>query len=447
VALLLFEQVWAVVARGESDKEPHLSFLECYDIILRNYSEREIEYLNILSPQSTSSAEPGCFKLIDDSLVPQCRWNRVVKSPTDPSDRTQTVRFHGTNRFVVTPLRPRLSLHPWMQCEPGSTHDFAVTVFRATNRTLASLSFEDDAKIAQFDPEHPEQTTYWIRFAYRPQVVHRVSRPLRFGCYLVQPCEILSPGEVLADLDSRLTFLADDCELREPADEAREAVLHRIFSSHKASLRVEDHRISVITEGNIQLHNPIVEGPCSVLGIQQLKTRTNTADREPAVIRSWLLGAANYPLEDPLHMARAVYRHLVQYGGPYGKTKEELSAAVAFQSHANVSHVVEALVQLKFVERVPNAEKCFRLDKEMPPTHPLLALEPNSQDWQEMGYLFLPFLDALYGKLPVPGRPPSDASSFTPKSVRIHFELAYDARRDCRNAMLSFADTDAEAHT
>ena len=206
--------------------------------------------------------------------------------------------------------------------------------------------------------------------------------------------------------------MAQSPRFRQVAEELERVVLQETFRREGTSTRVEDHRISLITDEQVLVLNPHVEGQCGFVGVHPV---ANTDS--PAIARTFYSGANHYPISDPVTMARLVYAYLRDwaYNPADAKTKEQVTAAVAPDFHSNVSHVVEALVKLEFLLSPASGVFCF--NKRM--QTPSFLQQPSGDGEIDLGPSAKETRKRLYGSIDSP------PSRFSAKSFRIHFDLGF----------------------
>lgn len=410
---LMFEQIWPVLEDNE------LRFLECYDFVFRVHSPETLRHLYILSPQG---AYAHVFDLLDDIDVKQCDW--PVNVLAGAKNGSKTVEFDGTEKFEATRLKPQIKRTGWLYPQPSAdpSHLKGVAAFVSTEMSMAKIEFKNNQELCRFSPEDAGSTTYWMRLAYKPKVIHRAA-PIAFDpqgmskpIFRIQPCQILSPDLVLSHLSDQLAFLEKKPSMKEGAIKAREEALTRRFYSEESSTRIEDHRITLITTPEFMVSNTMAEGACGTLGVQDVSNN--------ALARKWFMGAKHYATNDALTLARSVFRYLREWGLHVAdaKSKEAITAALAPDQHPNISHIVEGLCRLGLIFET-GRKGYYSLNEERRDS-------PLANALAGYGELDSPAItkacrDVFYGSLPIPYRDPTENSRFAAKGGRIHFDLAY----------------------
>ena len=413
---VLYEQIWPQVVNGD------VKIKECYDLVVRSTSDAEFDSLLMLSPQRAPQGA-GVFQLLQDQ--PELSWILKDNEPVSAHADRRKISFvspanEPPSEFEVTPLWPVLEPVDWIAAAPAN--DRAVGAFAGTNMTLGKILFADGGKIRRFDPKDPGGTTYWIRLVYEPEVQHLTVDPIGFGApgdepiFRVRPCCILCPQQVINWLSASLEFLANTRVF--PEDAARTTstkVLRDGFWKPGTSSRIEDHRISVVTGDDCIVFNTNVEGDCGFL------TAGNADEHKVGspLTRTWYSGSRHYPQSDPLTMLQLIYAYLKQWAtvGTDAKTKEQISAAHAFQSHANVSFVVEGMLKLGLIKCLPEG----RYYVESPLDGAKLC--PDN-DERILGNRDSEARTYLYGELPITAAS-SPPSRFKYKGFRVFFDMAF----------------------
>ena len=408
---VLLEQIWPMVRNGQ------VQFLECYDFIFRSHSPEPLDRLYILSPQSAGDTQ--IFVLQKDSETTYCDWPLgITTSPDQPKVCVLRIPSLSAEDYGVTRLYPQIDKPTWLKSVTPASATFTIT-----QMTMSKLTFKDQC-IRQFDKSKPNETTYWLRLAYFPKIIHRMPKPTIFGplngpaTLNIWPCEVLSPSEVLRHLENQLDVLS---ELHpDGARGAYDAALMNGFCSPATSTRVEDHRISFVTDRHFMLFNTVVEGPCGFLGAQQI------TPKEPRLVRTWFNGAKYYPANDALSMTRLVYKYLREsaLNEKDAKTKEAISSAIAPDSHSNVSHIVEALRKLDYVQEVTDRKGWYFIKPPLLDDGQLFLANPTGAEEYDFGKRDGVIRNALYGELPLPDRN-TGTTRFEMKGVRLHCDLAF----------------------
>jgi hypothetical protein len=416
---VLLEQLWPMYDR----KRKALTFLQCYDVILRSHSKTSLNKLYVLCSQPTPAGSPLRLERPESRMLSLTDWI-VTEEIGSATDTLRTIRVDASAVFQVKRLIPRLAPQSWM------SQDFdAVAVFRYAKMSLARVTFEGNGVIERFDPAHPGETTYWIRFAFVPEKNSASERPtFAFGAlgsplFQIRSCQILSPPLVLGELSDRLDLFEADEVLADGARAARKHIFDELFHKPSTSTRVEDHRIALVASPEFLVLNSVLQGKCGFHGVQPVKT-TNP----PAVARMWFAGARHYPTTDPICMARLVYGYLREWAWNEkdAKQKEAISSAVAPESHTNVSHVVDALCKLGYIREARDAKGRYWVDEVLPDGSLFLA-NPAGTSEIDLGERDTEIRDSLYGELSLPDRPQSSRFSFLLGGPRIHYDLAYGA--------------------
>lgn len=424
---LLYEQIWPRVSGSE------LEFLECYDIILRSHAENPLDRLYVLSPHQPTAG--SVFQLTHDDKLSHCDW--VFEKKNFRGTENHRVGFVGRMgedppEYNVTRLRPEMREPSWwlphQESDPG-----VISAFLGTGMTMAEVRFGDGRVIERFDPRRESETTYWLRLAFEPKIVHLTDSPIPFGAsgasplFRVQPCAALCPHQVLEQLSWQLEHLATQRGFREAAPKAREAIFGGVFRKPGTSMRVEEHRISLVTDHRFLVMNTTVEGDCFLLG-PELSRATPLPDG--CLVRSCYSGAAYYPQSDPLGLAGEVIRYLGEtaYYEADAKTKETVSSALSSTSHGNISHIIEALATLGLLHRDKKRQNYFFINQEQYEDGKRLYTRAPALNELILGNRDREIRDLLYGVLPVPGEiltKREARSRFRHMGFCIFFDLAY----------------------
>jgi len=196
-------------------------------------------------------------------------------------------------------------------------------------------------------------TTYWLSFNFRSTPPGAGLRPIvgsAFNGAMWASCQCFGASNVLKYLnDSLLTMASRMPHLAAATDSIRYEVFERRSLRPRGSTRLERQTISVVFgSGSIPL-NAQTGGNCCFV-----ETRPGGDDNAFQSARLYVVGAEYFCANDPIGLAADVYDHLNKFGfcDENAKTKEEISTAIRGSAHDNVSHVVEALVEAKVVERV-----------------------------------------------------------------------------------------------
>jgi hypothetical protein len=270
--------------------------------------------------------------------------------------------------------------------------------------------------IEPFDHERSAETTYWLRLAFQPHVAHRVEKPIHFlNQFRIQPCEILSPSAVLADLEEKLTALQLDNQWSAHGKQGLETIVTNIFRKENTSTRIEEHRISIVTDEKFWVCNPHVEGSCGFLDVQSVP------GQQP-IARTWFAGANSYPASDPLTMTRSVYEYLRDWAPEpaHAKSMEQISAAVSPNNHNNVSHIVEVLCASKRADRTGEGTFFF-----LSPVVPFLLRSGAEMHDASMADEGIALRNLLYGRMTVRNSQTTVISEFKFKGFRVTFDLAF----------------------
>jgi hypothetical protein len=416
---MMYEQIWPRV-----DERGALAVLECYDFVLRSHTPEEISSLHILSPQ-TLVAKGDRFDVLPNDVCEEYNWIFQMLAHDRKDHNKARIQFAAPFGeppllYGVTQLRPSIRKAAWLR-----TANDRMIAFQSTGMTMAEVALEDGPKIKKFDPEHPDETTYWLRLAFEPKIQHLTETPIAFAprkqsVLSVQPCSILCPQQVLYHLSSQLKLMETDSRtvLGKGAKVAQEEVFDKVFEKPKTSARIEEHRISLATGPEFLVLNTSIEGDCGFVSVQLLKN----ADRK--LTRTWFTGAKYYPLSDPLTTASIVYTYLKHWAHNEAgaKSKEAVSAALSSHSHENISHVVEALVTLGFVKAV--GQGLYYVHGAPLPENELFLQEVRGSAEIDLKRRDREIRDILYGPLPVPDRG-GDLSRFRRKGFRIFNDLGF----------------------
>lgn len=416
---LLQEQIWPHFERDGKSGALKLSFLECYDFIVRSHAKEAISHLFILSPHSPSGKH-GIFKLKRHEEITFCDWG--VRGSGGATGGPITVKA-GELSYRVTRLSPKLSRPEGLQ-----TNFQAGTALGTTGMTVLIVTFEEGELVQPFDRNNPSATTYWIRLAFCPNVLHRPTEPMKFGqpggcpALLLRTCSIYSPNLVVERLDSELELLAAGGPTADGAKDARKMLLDDLFKSKRTSTRIEDHRITLVTSPDFLVMNMMAEGACTFMGIEHV-----AADEKSHIARTWLTGAAYDATNDALFMAKLVYRYLREWArNPKdAKTKEAITSAVAPNNHANVSHVVESLRGLGFLQEHSEWKGYYWIKEPMIEDGKLFLGDSGPQQELDLGARDGEIRAALYGSIPVAVEGRTETSRFVQRGLKIHYDLAF----------------------
>jgi len=415
---MLCEQIFPQIDGSVGD--PRMEATECYDFIIRSHCPRDtpLNHLYILSPHSCGDETD--FSAVFPLIETHSRFDGIFLDAQHSKGERWRLEFAGEGQpiaFEVTRLRAQLQPFPWPSPTPR-----LLGAWSGTGKTLAKVTFPGQ-KIRRYDREDDGATTYWLRLAFRPRVKSFAEGPVRFGSaiaggtqplFYVQPCTVMSPDLVVADLTRRLKIMARDTDFGAETRLLRDAVLNKCLLNDGASCRIEDHRVSLVIDPHrFLVLNSQVEGSAAFIEVEAIPG-TKTCHRK------WYAGARHFPQTDPVYTAYQVHAHLKSWADKARPmTKEQITAEVAPEAHANIAHVTEALKALDYV-RTEDGQK-FYAGKELA-GHPALFSEPTSEfDFAEDD---AGLRDRLFGENPVPHHP-GEVSRFRAKGFQIHFDLAF----------------------
>lgn len=419
---MLYEQIWPGIRDGKLD------ILECYDLVFRWHGEQPLTKLYILSPQGPSEDSPDdSFTLLRDAATGQCDWIfREKKSfPTVPP--RLDLAFVGpaqqpTVKFQTICLEPSIRKASWIDSLRMDSK-LALTAFEATRTTLAEVSF-GDVTVRKYDPSAPSETTYYVRLAFRPAIHHLTPAPIPFGpvgckaLFHIQPCVVYGPCQALRHLGLALERLTAIPSLGNDARKARDRIFAEVFERNGTSTRIEDHRVSLVIPSNFLIVNATVLGDCSPLVLE--------TPQQDVLPRSCAAGAKHHPHTDPLTLAREVYGYLkhTATNESDAKTKEMISSALSCRSHNNISHVVEALRNLRFVRTAQDRENLFVVtDPPLQDDQLFMRLVRGSEEL-DLRHRDNEIRNHFYGELAVPGKP-NEISRFQYPGFSIFYDLAF----------------------
>lgn len=428
---LLYEQNRPLMNNGV------IEFTECYDIILRNFSNHPIESLCILSPHSNPGHDPTetghqkyVYPLMHYPDISFFDWIFLKKESL--SEANGTYRLHipspsideGDMIFEVTSLVPQIKIPTWM--EPKTQRDRIVkTLFKGTDMMCATIEFEDNHAIEPYDAKRPVETTFWIRLCYAPKTAFPVEPAIQLRIsdkekYHVQPCAGYGPRTILARLKARINVLKTS-KYSEFVPTALEALFDDLFEKPGTSTLIEDYRINVISTEDILVINPIIEGPFAFAGLESVSEGSNE------MARTWTTGSSFYPATNPLVLANRIYDYINEWAynpEPEAKTKQQLAAAIAPESYDNICHITDVLESKGFILQ-PHPGYYSSIQEEKINQRSIELLRPDQYDDQS-GYIresHMDLLDNITGKHNKYGQ--SKISSFKPKGFRVHYELLY----------------------
>lgn len=421
---LLYEQIWPELVNGG------LEIRECYDLILRSHASKDLECIYILSPHSVSeagseSADPNSvFQLLD---INETRvFDSIFAPPRRLSGGQYRLEFpraiDESARVVnVTPLEPEIRPFEWPQ------GDLKVSAaFLGTGMTIAQIRFKK-AKIKPYNPQLQGETTYWVRIAFKPKVNHVLPFPIQSGhvgdaTLMVQPCQVLGANSVIENLTTQLSIVARADGFQDHAPVTQRLLIDDLLRGGKASTRIEDHRISLVVNETFLLLNQMIDGPCTFLDIQRIPRDGRPSDSQ--IVRTWLTGAKYYPETDALRLAYMAYDYLSHWAATprAAKRKEDVTAAIAAASHSNVSHVVEALKEMKYLASEDRG-RYFVGDRKLPGYDMHAGGMPMPEELG--GPEDRELRDSLYGRIRIPLQGAETFSRFLAKSFKVHFDLAW----------------------
>jgi len=329
-----------------------LGFIECYDIVLRSHGREPLTHLYVLSPHQSSDGQGHVLETVQPVRPIQherCNW--VYKTRREhparantwrlqfPSAREQLLAFDATE-LVAAPARAGQLQFPAVSA-----------ALRQIGMTLCVINF-GGMRIEPFDPDHRRETTYWLRLGIQPTVRFPFGplkiAPLGNGySMMVQPCSVISPGQVLDDLCTRLDRPLRDV-LKNDAQEAKGKILDEIFNRPNTSTRIEEHRIYITTTEPFWTWNSFVQGPCDFVGVQPTGLGNDVA-------RTWSTGANPHSETDALQLGRHIYTYIADWAKLQPKSKEEISSAVAPDFHDGISLLVDLLEELGLLKKTENS--------------------------------------------------------------------------------------------
>jgi hypothetical protein len=424
---VMYEQVWPRLHDGT------VEFTHCYDLILRSHGDDNLKELHILSPHSVGVLEqggPAIFNLLNGTETRVCDWILGGSEALQSSDGTYKLRFASLSdeqplAFRATRLKPVIAEPQWI-----SNHDLphVSAAFLGTGMTMAVITFKDGQEIRKYAPERESETTYWLRLAFRPVCTHDVKVPIAFGrpddapLFHIQPTKIRSPEAILNDLLLELETVERDGKSPLP-DGARRAVriLDETFRREGTSTRIENNRISVVTDGQFWVSSPLATGLCGFVGVAPIRAES----AETRIAHMWFAGASSFEKSDALAMARLIYLYLRDWAlnETNAKTKEQITSAIGPDYHENISHVVEALVELKYLH-TPKAGY-FAIIKPALAEDALFLKRTTGSEEVDLSSRDNEIRRCLYGSLAVPGQDRHRRSKFRPSSFKIQYDLVF----------------------
>ena len=422
---LLHEQIWPRRTNGD------LTFLECYDMIIRSTTDAEITKLLVLSPHRFHKGDDFFTR---DQDMDEFAWIFEKKDSLRGKDQYGLLLLSAPNeeplRFDVTRLHPTMTFPDWMG---SKENDLAVGSLQGTGMTLAEVRFGKGESIQKFREDDRASTTYWLRLVLEPTIQHLTYRPIEFKIpeqrelFRWRPCQILCPRQVVSHLHRQLKYVHASSTTKSHKEASRDAARFALtegLQKANPSTRIEVHRVSVLTQDDCLVLDTNVEGWCGFHGAG----RTEPDQPSSLLHRTWHSGASDYPNTDPAALMAVIYEYLAYAATTFetAKSKEHISAAISSPSHPNVCHVVEAMCKLGLL--LHKRDKFWIEQPKIEGEKLFIGRHARGEGGEEiLGNRDNEAKGYLYGALPVPGQEGRE-SRFEYKGFRIHLDLAFTGK-------------------
>ena len=426
--LLFYEQNWPYLT-----KAGRLMFVECYDIILRNYSLNAVDKLYMLSLYRPNKKQL-IYDFVDYADTRPFDWifTKHVQEQIQEDDEESSIHHlalpsasYGGDilEYKASMLTPIMTLPAWMKQEEGVS-----SFFWGTGMTFGEVKFKDDKVIEPFDPKREAQTTYWMRICIKPKVKFYIIEPcITFGpskgaMVNVQPCIGLCPNTVLDFLGDRIAYGGRDDLYH---DEAIGLANHmKAFGSSGTSTLVAQHRVALVTSRKFLVINPSFSGACSYAGMRTTSAKTA---HQKNVARCWEAGYDKLKKGAQVGMAANIYYHLATHYPNIieSQTAPQIAAIVSPGDDHNVSHTCEALVKTGFLkkEQVENQKQpVYYPDKNFGEIYgPVLFDQKKTLENKAMREKYIQLLDLLYGYVEA-----ATENKTITQLKRSHFTIQYE---------------------
>lgn len=342
----LYEQNLPVLCEGQ------LSFVECYDVILRNFSDKPLNDIYFLCsnlPNENRIVEPynrnQIYLNLTDVNNPSfpTYFDEIYEDkPVGEGGNLYKVQFSasiaGSNSadFRAIKLTPKIKNIPWLKgkAEEDSLENQVSGYFLATGMTLMRLGFREGA-IEPYDPQQSEQTTYWLRFSFEsfPNPFFQ-TKPKKVGHIKKQNCIAIDAQTVLNNLQKQLTVLRKDGS-GDVIDSIEDHVLNKLFYRPKTSTIISQHRISILPTENVSLADGFVDFEGNA------QTPILISKSRDDLIRTWVFTSNLCFTLDPLVVSCSVYQSFRKCSNP--KTFKELCDIFKIFGENNISHIISTM--------------------------------------------------------------------------------------------------------